>query len=417
MFSQLFKDPDAIKRHRYSPLLKSRLNYLKHCAEQGMAKITLQTLAERMLRIIEYLELNKTTRKIDVVEIEEAADRWVNRQLLYGNITDPQEVKKRFFGAAFQWLRFAGRLRYDKEANYPFSFMIDEFINYLSREKGLSEFTIRNYHSCAKDFLNYIYKNNLSLSELTISKIQEILISKAKTLNWSRITIRHYANSLRAFLKYAQMRNWRKVGINEIIMTPCIYTQEGLPMGPSWETVQLLISSVDGDNKVHVRDLAIILLLAIYGLRSGEVRQLKLEDINWENEQFVVKRTKQGKTQIYPLSHTVGEAILRYLKESRPKTACREVFLTTCFPIKPLTRDGIYSLVRRHLQSLNVKLKHYGPHSLRHACASHLLAEGLSLKEIGDYLGHRVPSATRIYAKVDINGLREVANFQLGGLL
>jgi integrase/recombinase XerD len=86
-------------------------------------------------------------------------------------------------------------------------------------------------------------------------------------------------------------------------------------------------------------------------------------------------------------------------------------------PLKPLSKAGLWSIVSRRLRSLCVTIKHRGPHSLRHACATRLLSQGLSLKEIGDHLGHRSPDATRVYAKVDLSGLREVADFHIGGLL
>ena len=73
-------------------------------------------------------------------------------------------------------------------------------------------------------------------------------------------------------------------------------------------------------------------------------------------------------------------------------------------------------MVAKRLRPLGLQLRHHGPHTLRHACATRLLAEGLSLKEIGDHLGHRAPKVTAVYAKVDIKSLREVANFTLGGL-
>ena len=74
-------------------------------------------------------------------------------------------------------------------------------------------------------------------------------------------------------------------------------------------------------------------------------------------------------------------------------------------------------MVRLRLHALGAVLPHYGTHVLRHACATHLLERGLTLKEIGDHLGHRHPDTTRIYAKVDLAGLRRVADFDLGGLL
>jgi site-specific recombinase XerD len=113
----------------------------------------------------------------------------------------------------------------------------------------------------------------------------------------------------------------------------------------------------------------------------------------------------------------LGEAILSYLKKVRPRTTRREVFLTVKAPFQALSSGSLYDLVSDRLRSLGVSLPHYGPHSLRHACATRLLAEGLSMKEIGDHLGHRKADTTRVYAKVDLAGLRQVADFDLGGLL
>jgi integrase/recombinase XerD len=110
-------------------------------------------------------------------------------------------------------------------------------------------------------------------------------------------------------------------------------------------------------------------------------------------------------------------AIIRYLKEVRPKSPHREVFLTLHAPVCPLSRGAMWAVVSRQLGKRAGSIKHHGPHSLRHACATRLINQGLSLKEIGDHLGQRDPEATRIYAKVDLVQLREVANFDLGELL
>jgi site-specific recombinase XerD len=85
--------------------------------------------------------------------------------------------------------------------------------------------------------------------------------------------------------------------------------------------------------------------------------------------------------------------------------------------VRPLSATGLYHVVNRRLRPLKLSLKHNGPHALRHACASHLLAEGLSLKEIGDHLGHRCYDTTAKYAKVDLAALRQVGDFRLGGLI
>jgi integrase/recombinase XerD len=200
-------------------------------------------------------------------------------------------------------------------------------------------------------------------------------------------------------------------------MCPRIFADEGLPKGPSWEDVQRLLASTEDDHPKDIRDRAIIMLLAVYGLRVGDVRALRLEDLNWDEELLSIRRPKSRRQQTYPFAYTVGEALLRYLREVRPRTPHREVFLTLRAPIRPIGGGALYDLVADRLATMGLDLKHHGPHALRHACASRLLAEGLSMKEISDHLGHRKLDTTRVYAKVDLAGLRLVADFDLGGVL
>ncbi|TAN37336.1 MAG: integrase, partial [Nitrospirae bacterium] len=157
-------------------------------------------------------------------------------------------------------------------------------------------------------------------------------------------------------------------------------------------------------------------LFAIYGLRSSEVARLRLEDIDWENSRISVYRPKQRKTQTYPLISTVGNAIIRYLRIVRQRSSHREIFLTLRAPLHPLSASGLNGIVSRCIVNAEVQTKHKGPHALRHACAVHLVSKGLSLKEIGDHLGHSSTFATRIYAKVNLEQLRLVADLDLGGL-
>jgi integrase/recombinase XerD len=180
--------------------------------------------------------------------------------------------------------------------------------------------------------------------------------------------------------------------------------------------VQRLIASTATDFARDIRDRAILILLAAYGLRSSEVTGLRLEDVNWDSETVSIRRPKQRRAQEYPLVNEAGEAILRYLERSRPHCARRELFLTLKTPFRPLSRGSLYHLVSTRLVALGIRVPRHGPHSLRHACAGRLVSEGFSLKEIGDHLGHSSAYATRIYAKVDLAGLREVANYDLGGL-
>jgi integrase/recombinase XerD len=159
------------------------------------------------------------------------------------------------------------------------------------------------------------------------------------------------------------------------------------------------------------------LLLAVYGLRSGEVRCLCLGDLDWDRRILRVHRTKTDRVQEYPLTAALSQVLRQYLKRGRPASTCQEVFLTLHAPFRPLSAGALCDLVRSLMERLEITASKRGPHALRHACATYLLNQGFSLKKVGDHLGHRSLSATQIYAKVDLNGLRAVADFDLGGLL
>jgi site-specific recombinase XerD len=255
-----------------------------------------------------------------------------------------------------------------------------------------------------------------ALATVQVRQIDETLAWQGRQ-GYTRAAIRTYADSLKAFFRYAERRGWCAAGIAEAITAPRIYREEGLPSGPSWKDVRRLLKSVNTCNPKDIRDRAILILLATYGLRAGEVRQLRLDDIDWEHELISLRRPKLRLAVKYPLSRPVGEAILRYLREVRPRGKSRSLFLTLRPPRQAFSSGGLWAVVGHRVRRLGIVVAHPGPHCLRHACATHLLAQGLSLKQIGDHLGHRSTLATRIYAKVDLASLRAVADFDLGGLV
>ena len=113
---------------------------------------------------------------------------------------------------------------------------------------------------------------------------------------------------------------------------------------------------------------------------------------------------------------SVAETLGQYIDDVRPTVAHTEVFIRKHAPRSPIAATAIYSIVNRRLRALGIQAAHLGSHALRHSCAAKLLADGLTLKEIGDHLGHRSTSATMTYTKVDLASLRQVGDFDLGGL-
>jgi site-specific recombinase XerD len=415
MFDLIYRYQRTIDRHLAAPLVEERIRYLAHCNDQGMAVGTLQLTAQMMLVVIEELHLT-TECKVGRKKILAAAERWANREPRHYNVKHARKARLHFISVATQWLRFLGCFRV-REVERPYAHMIKQFADYMIKERGLSQHTLRVQSWLINDFLTRSCDHNRPLSELRVARIDEAIALKGSRDGYSRRSLRHYAESLRSFLRYAERQGWCPSGLSTSVKAPRLYTDETLPVGPKWVDVQRLLADSDGDQPTQIRDHAILMLLTVYGLRSAELRGLRLDDLEWDKELIHINRPKQRKAQLYPLVNVVAEPMLRYLKEARPRSSYREVFLTSQAPIQPLSRAGLWHIVGRRLRPLSTNLKHYGPHSLRHACATHLLAQGLSLKEVGDHLGHRSPSSTRTYAKVDIVGLRQVAEFELGGLL
>jgi integrase/recombinase XerD len=247
--------------------------------------------------------------------------------------------------------------------------------------------------------------------------VDELLARKVRDEGYARITVQTWASVLRRFFRYAERRNWCRLGLSGAIMAPRVFAHEGLPIGPAWDDVKRLLAAAEGDRRVDIRDRALLMLLSVYGLRAGEVTSLRLKDFDWEREILNVPHSKSQRPRTYPLCRSVGDAVLRYLREARPRSKWQEVFLTLMAPVRPLVETALANVVKRRLHALGLKLPHFGAHALRHACATHLLAQGLSLKEIGDHLGHVDPDTTRIYAKVNVPALRTVGDFSLEELL
>jgi site-specific recombinase XerD len=412
MFEQLFEGPEALARQHTGPLVEERRAYLTHLAGQGTARSTLRSIARYLVAAVESLRLaQRPGELITTAEVRERAALWA------GLLRPSPAAQPRFVRYATAWLRYMGRLQQPSRPVTPYDAWITAFSDHLRHDAGLSEQTVRSHCRYSLDLLQRLAVAPAEFPHITASRVEAALVQKFTEAGYARSTMRHFGEALRAFFRYAQARQWCPEGLAEGIFLPRIYQLERLPTGPSWQVVQDLLAGASGDSPSDIRARALLLLLATYGLRAGEVVRLCLEDFDWVNETLTVARPKIGRSQAYPLCRTVGRAVLRYLREVRPRTPHRQLFLFSRAPYAPLTSDALSALVCRRFLALGAELPYRGPHALRHACAAHLLECGLSLREIGDHLGHQHPDSTRVYAKVDVAQLRRVADMDLGDLL
>jgi integrase/recombinase XerD len=416
MFQQLFERSHALQRQLTSPLLEERIRYLGHCAQQGSVRRTLREIATYLLVVVRYLRLTDQ-RKVSQREIEAATARWAQHQskLYPRKGSFPRWSKARFRRYAVRWLSFLGWLEIPLPP--PIAPEVAAFIDYMRQERGLCEETIEGRRHSVERLLDQMGRCGYSLDRLTLAHVDTFLLERYRQGPYAPRTIQTQASGLRAFFRYAESRRWCRPGISCGIQAPRVYRHASLPSSPTWEEVQRLLKTTEGNHPTDIRDRAILLLLAVYGLRAGEVGRLRLADLDWERETLTITHNKNDRLQQFPLTKVVGQAVLRYLREVRPRSEHREVFLSMRAPIRPLPSGALFQLVNRRMKSLHLPIMHHGPHALRHACATRLINCGISLKAIADQLGHRNLETTRIYAKVDLTRLREVANFRLGGVL
>ena len=415
MFESLFRHPRVLARHRDGPAAEERDRFLAHCACAGAAHASLLRLASELLLVARRIDISGAT-PIAPHEVEAAADGWVRHQRRHHRIRDPRFCRQRFVQVATDWLRFLARLESPPEMPGAGAGLVDEFANYMRRERGLSPHTIHNRCWHVQAFLHWLSEHGCSIAEVSLEQVDAFLAMRGSQ-GWCRVSIATAASALRSFFVHIAAHGRCTDRFAAGVEGPRLFKHEALPLGPQWKDVQRLIASADTDRPQDIRDRAILLLLAVYGLRCGEVVALSLDDVSWEREILHVSRPKQRCKQDYPLITDVGNAVLRYLQQARPRCASRALFLTTKAPVRPLAPNSLHHLVSTRMRALDIRCPRRGPHALRHACATHLVAEGLSLKQIGDHLGHRSPEATRTYAKVDLVGLRQVAEFDLGALL
>ena len=414
MFEEIFF-PKAAEKYRAAPLVEQRERYLVHLKGLGATRSTLRKCASDQLSLVRLLNLLEEDR-VSSHRLEAAATNWSRPKGRRCSRSASPKARARFVGRGIEWLRFLGWLDEPEHKPHPHQAEIVIFESWLCQERGLSRATIRDYCHAAKRFTCWLAGKGVPLSAVRMTDIDDVIAAEHNRGAWCRRTIHDYAQRLRAFFRFAEAHGWCAPGLAAGIMAPRFLMDEAVPKGLRREDVLRLLASVQGNRPIDKRDRAILMLFVAYGLRAGEVGGLRLDDLDWEGEILRVRCPKPGRVHSWPLSHEVGHAILRYVREARPSGFGRVLFFTSRAPTRPLDRKSLCKIVHDRLARIGIVSGRRGPHALRHAAAQHLLDQGMPMKVIGDFLGHRDPSSTAIYAKVNLAALREVSALDLEGL-
>jgi integrase/recombinase XerD len=287
----------------------------------------------------------------------------------------------------------------------------DQYQTWLREERGLAAATIEALMWEARHFCAWYigHAGRGSFMDLSIQDVDAYFAMRAPGLR--RKSLKDVAERLRSLLRHLHRTGHTAADLAPQIIAPVLYAYESIPSALSLDQIGTILKSAQKDRSpMGLRDYAILQLLATYGLRVGEITRLRLDDIDWRAETLRIRHSKTRAQSMLPLTEPVGEALIDYLRHGRPKTEAREIFIRCRAPYRPLSGIGIYSGVRRRMESAGVKPSgKRGPHIFRHARAVSLLRGAVPRKVIGDILGHRSAEATIPYLKLATEDLRTIA--------
>lgn len=293
-------------------------------------------------------------------------------------------------------------------ATSPAERLANQYRVFLKQERGLVCATIQNYSRHVDGFLAEQFgSGRINLRALGVSDIGAFVRRHAP--RHGRGWAAQMVTALRSFFRFAQLQGVIKLDLAALVPSVPSWEISGPPKHLRSKAVQRVLSACDRSTVRGKRDYAILLLLARLGLRAGEIVALQLDDIDWANGELVVRSKKGDGWARLPLLMDVGQALERYLMV-RPPGPYRNVFVRGYAPYTPFVASGPVSvLVRKAIEMAGVKSARTGAHIFRHSLATEMLRRGVSLAEIGRVLRHRDPDSTAIYARVDLEGLRELA--------
>ena len=414
MLERYFIRPQTLDQIRASWIGEPIERYVTWLTEEGYASRNVFHRVPVLRHFGEFARARGATRWEDLpAHVAAFVEAWVQergagrqtlraRKELASEARNPVEQMLRLVVASF-----TGRAR-TRWARKPFPEHAGAFFAHLREERGLREASVHHYRHYLAQF--DVYLRGIELHDLrALSPAVLGAFVADRSAHLGRTRLRNLCGVVRVFLRYLHRELVLATDLSPSVESPQAYRLATLPRAITWDDVRRMLEAVDRRAATGKRDYAILLLLVTYGLRAREVAALTLDDLDWKRDRLRVPERKAGHSTAYPLSPTVGAALVDYLQHARPKTSERAVFFRVLAPRTPLTTGAVSARASYYLHQAGIAVPRAGSHTLRHTCVQRLVDAAFPFKVIGDYVGHRSPDSTEIYTKVATEALREVA--------
>jgi len=409
VLEELFKEPSAMARFRTPPLGPEMDAFCERLHRQGFRRNVMRRRIWQVSHFNQYLQNVGIKDCRDVKRSHE--ERFILEHLphcrcggrgVFKHVNEPRSVR-----SFLNYLSERGFLEVVAEAPPVYQALLDEYLDFLKRERGLAEQTLKTHRMNLIPFLEHLGAEALPshLGRLKAEQVQEFFVTSVEKKK-ARTISRALQGVLRTFFRFCKKQGYIRHDLSQAVPSIRTYKLASTPRGLSDQDIQRILEHIERKSPVGRRDFAIIQLLRTYGVRGGQVCALQLNDIQWSQSRIRFPALKGGKEVVEPLLPEVGESLLDYLRFGRPQAAWPEVFLTAQAPIGPIRNPStMTAIVARAMHRAGVTELARGSRSFRHAFATRMLQHGQSLKVIADMLGHRDINTTFIYTKVDLKTL------------
>lgn len=397
-----------MKQQELQIQMEVMLDVLDSC---GYSSESVKKYASAISRFISYISTNELDADGDSVE------RFIEYSCSIRKHNNPNYFISHMRGVLLAFIFFLenGYLRVGRPYNKPkisggLAVDINNFLDdELSKKIKLNIITINDYKNSLKLFNDYLKDNDIkSLTPDTIYEFFKLTGSNEKT-NSNNLMYK-YKVHLRRFFNYLLTKDKIDKEIVECIPDIKYIKNKKLSSIFTSDEIKRIVSSIDRNSALGKRAYAMIMLSVKYGLRSGDVVNLRFEDIDWENKIIRINQNKTKRDVELPLLPEVGNAILDYLKNARRQSNLPFIFLNIKGPIHPITSSAFYGILNKYINKSGIEKldkRHHGPHSLRHTLASQMLKNGEELTTISATLGHSSTQVTTVYLSIDHSRLKE----------
>ena len=412
MLERYYVRPRTVDRIRGIWLGLAIERYAESLSEKRAAVQTVRAAVQRLVRFNEFALSRGATTWEELPTLGEAfIAQWIHDHSGYCRTArDHASVKAQARSPVEGLLRLLlpDFQSTQREVSLPFALSAPGFFTHLVEERGLRPETVHRYRHYIRSFEAYLDQvDSPTLSALTPALINTFIIERAKTLAPGGVS--GCSTVLRMFFRYLYREVVITTDLGRAVPRGRTYQQSAIPRAISRADVQRALDAVDRRDAIGKRDYAIMLLLSQYGLRAREIALVQLEDINWTRAELHITARKGGHATIYPLSASVGEAIIEYLRHGRPDLDHRTLFVTSKMPYAPISHWCASGRAGKYLRAAGIEVYRPGSHTFRHSCVQRLVDANIPFKVIGDYVGHRRPASTQIYGKVALHKLRALA--------